>query len=87
MVEHVSGGEEQDGDQREGSPEVAVLEEGQNVGIGNGDDSDSSEDSGGDGDDLHPVDRTRDLGLGNIAGELAGDPAVDLFGGLGTTTC
>lgn len=82
VVEHMAGGKEEDSDQGEGCPEVAVLEEGNDVGRGDSDDSDTSKDGGGNGDDLDPVDRARDLGLGDVGGELAGDPGVDLLGGL-----
>ena len=80
-------GEEEDGDEREGGPEVAVLQERQHVGRRDGDDADAAEDGGGDGENLHPVDGARDLGLVDVGGELAGDPGVDLFGGLGAVEC
>ena len=83
----MSGREEEDGDQGEGSPKVAVLEEGKDVGRGNGESSDTSKDGRGDGDDLNPVDGARDLGLGNVGGELTGDPSVDLLSGLGAVRC
>jgi hypothetical protein len=58
VVEHVSTGEEQHGDETEGSPEVAVLEDGDDVGRCDGDKGDGAKDSCRDGDDLDPVDRT-----------------------------
>ena len=87
VVEHVSRGEEQDGDQGERGPEVAVLEERENVGRGDGESGDTSEDGGGDGDDLDPVDGARDLGLRDVSGELAGDPGVNLLSSLRAVRC
>lgn len=52
VVEHVARGKEEDSNQREGSPEVAVLEERQNVGSGDGNSGDTSKYGGGDRDDL-----------------------------------
>jgi hypothetical protein len=80
----VAGGKKKDGDQRESSPEVAVLQEREDVGRGDGERGDTSEDGGSDGDDLDPVDGARDLGLGDVGGELAGDPGVDLLSSLRT---
>lgn len=82
VVEHVAGGEKEDGDQRESSPEVAVLQERDDVGRGNGKRSDTSKDRGSDGDDLDPVDGARDLGLRDVGRELAGDPGMDLLSSL-----
>lgn len=83
----MSGGEEQDGDQGERGPEVAVLEERKNVGRGDGESGDTSEDGGGDRDDLDPVDGARDLGLRDVGGELAGDPGVNLLSSLRAMRC
>ncbi len=83
----MSGGEEENSDEREGSPEVAILEQRQDIGCGHGESGNNSEYGGCNRDDLHPVDRARDLGLWNGGGELARDPGVDLFGGLRTVKC
>jgi hypothetical protein len=58
VVEHVSTGEKQDGDQADGSPEVAVLDDGKEVGRGDGEESEDTDDGSRDGDDLHIVDWT-----------------------------
>jgi hypothetical protein len=74
MVEHMATGEEQHGDQTEGGPEIAVLEDRNEVGGSNGKEGNATKYGSGDGDDLHIVDGTADTRLGGIGGEMAGDP-------------
>lgn len=80
----MAAGEEEDGDQAEGGPEVAVLEHGDDIGRRDGNEGDCTQDGGGHGDDLDPVDRADDGRLGDVGGELTRDEGVDRFGGLGT---
>ena len=87
VVEHMAAGEEQHSDQAERSPQVTVLQNGDDVGRSDDDEGENSKDGGGHGDDLDPVNRTGDLGLRRIGGELAGDPGVDLLSRLGTMQC
>jgi hypothetical protein len=87
VVEHVAAREEQHGDQTEGGPQVAVLQHGDNVGPGNGEKRHTAEHGSCDGHDLDVVDGARDLGPGCVAGDEAGDPGVDLLGGLGAVVC
>lgn len=82
VVEHMSAGEEQHGDQAECSPQVAVLEHRRDIWPGDRDKRDATEHEDGHGADLDPVDGAGDGGLGSIGGDLARDPVVDLFGGL-----
>lgn len=56
VVEHVTTGEEQNGDQADGSPEVAALNDGQCVRGSYGESGNGSEDGSGGGNDLDPVD-------------------------------
>lgn len=72
MVEHVSAGEEQDGDQADGGPEVAALDDGHGVGCGDCEGGDGSEDCDCGGDDLDPVDGAHDWRRG--ARDMAGEP-------------
>jgi hypothetical protein len=87
VVEHVAAREEQHGDQTEGGPQVAVLQHGDNVGPGNGEERHTAEYSCCDGHDLDVVDGARDLGPGCVARDEAGDPGVDLLGRLGAVVC
>lgn len=86
VVEHVAGGEEQDHDQADCGPEVAVLDNGQDVGRGDGEEGDESEDGGGDGDDFDVVDWADDGWVGDV-GELAREPGVDRVGSVGAGCC
>ena len=62
VVEHVATGEEQDSNQTDGSPEIAALEDGKDIGSSNGESGDRSEDGYSGGDDLDVVDRAGDGG-------------------------
>lgn len=81
VVEHVAAGEEKHHDQAEGSPQIAVLDDGQNVGGGDGDEGDEAEDSSGHGDNLDVVDGADNRRV-RALGEVARDPGVDAVGGL-----
>jgi hypothetical protein len=60
MVEHMSTSEKQHGDQAECRPKVAVLQDRDNVGRSDGNERDGSENGGGYGDDLYPINRAGD---------------------------
>ena len=78
VVEHVATGEEQDSNQTDGSPEIAALEDGKDIGSSNGESGDRSEDGYGGGDDLDVVDRT---GEGRSrACDMASEPGVNGLG-------
>jgi hypothetical protein len=83
VVEHVSTCEEQNGNQADGSPEVAVLDDRQKVRRGDGKEGEDTDDSGCYGDDLHVVDWALD-GWVRRVGEMAAEPCVDGFGLVGT---
>ena len=83
VIEHVSAGEEQNGDQADGGPEVAVLNDRQKVRCGDCKEGEDTDDSGRYGDDLHVVDWTLD-GWVRRVGEMAAEPCVDGFGLVGT---
>lgn len=78
VVEHVARGEEQNHDDANGSPEVAVLEEGENIGAGDGGEGDETEDGDGADDELHPVEGTVE-GRGWGRGKMAREPVMDWF--------
>ena len=76
MVEHVSAREQQYRNQRDRSPQVAVLDDGQDIRGCHGEESDETEDCGGDDGDFDVVDWT-DEGWVRAVGEMAGKPGVD----------
>lgn len=82
VVEHVATREEENGDQANCSPEVAILDNGDDIGRSNSDECNKSKDADSYGDDLDPIDGAGDRGLGDITGDLAGNPGMDLFGRL-----
>jgi hypothetical protein len=84
VIEHMAAREQEHGNQAEGGPKVAVLQDRNEVGGGNGDEGDATKNSSGDGDNLHPVEGSADDGLGDISRQLAGYPGVNLLGRLGT---
>lgn len=79
VVEHVPASEEQDGDETDGSPEIAVLQDGKYVRRGDGEESDGAKNSGGDGDELDVVDGAGDGGFGDVGWELARYPCVEVL--------
>jgi len=60
VIEHVSAREQQDGDQTDGSPEVAVLDDGENVGRRDGEEGDDAEHRRNGDRNPHVVDRTHE---------------------------
>lgn len=79
VVEHVATGEEEDGDQADGGPEVAALDDGENVRSSNGAGGDCSKNGHGGGDDLDVVDGTNDRRSRTC--DMASEPGVNGFGG------
>lgn len=79
MVEHVAGGKQQDHDDADGSPEVAVLEEGENVGTSDSGSSEEAQDRDSANDQSHPVEGAVKGRCWSV-GEIATEPAVDWFG-------
>jgi hypothetical protein len=82
VVEHVSAGEQQDSDQADGSPEVAVLDDREEVGCCNSQEGEDTNDSSRDSDDLHIVDRTLDRWVRRV-GKMTAKPCVDRLGLVG----
>jgi hypothetical protein len=76
VVEHVPACEEKDGDQADGSPKVAVLDDGKKVGRGDCQEGEDTDDGSRDGDDLHIVDRTLDRRVRGV-GKVTAQPRVD----------
>ena len=79
VVEHVARGEEEDGDEAERGPEVAVLHDGQYVRPCDGAEGDETQRDSCADEDAGVVERSHEgwvLGVG----EVAGDPGVDWTG-------
>lgn len=85
VVEHVAAGEEKDSDQADGSPQVAVLDNREEVRRSDEKEGQSSDDSGRDSDNLNIVDRADDRWVRCI-GEMAAEPRVDGLGLVGANT-
>lgn len=85
MVKHVTAGEEQDRNEADGSPDVAVLNNGQHVRRGSHQSGTGAEDDGDGGDPSRPVDGSLDGGVRSV-GEVSRDPCVDLFSFRGSSS-
>jgi hypothetical protein len=83
VVEHVAAGEEQDKDQADGGPQVAVLDDWKDVGRGDGEECEGTDDSSRDGDDLDIVDRTLDRRVRGV-GKVTAQPRVNRLSLVGT---
>lgn len=77
------GGEEEDGDQGNGGPDVAALDDGQDIRPGNVSTSDATRGEHEGRDPLHPVDGALD-GRVRTAWHVAGEPLADGFSWLGS---
>lgn len=73
VIEHLAAGEQQNGDQADGSPEVAVLHDGNYVGREHCEKSDGTHEDGNRRDNAHIVDGPNQWGLGAIR-KVAVDP-------------
>ena len=81
VIEHVSGCEQEHGDQAQASPYITILDNGHGVRVGDGYERDETENGGCDGDKVDPIEGSFDRRLRSI-GKLSRDPGVDGFGGL-----
>lgn len=81
MVEHVAAGKEEDGDEAQGSPDVATLHNEYDIWPGNIANGDTSGDKSDDSKPLHPVERTLDCRVWAIW-SMASNPLVNLLCGL-----
>lgn len=86
VVEHVAAREEEDGDQADGGPDIAVLDDGKNVGPGDKGDSDGSEGHSRASNPPHPVDRALNRRVRTIR-DVSRDPSMNLLGSLGAEEC
>jgi hypothetical protein len=82
----VAAGEEQDRDEADSGPDIAVLDDGKDIGPGNNGSRNSSRKHHGGEDPLDPVDRAPD-GRVRAVGEVAAEPGMDLLGALGAVQC
>ena len=83
VVEHVSAGEKQDKNQADGGPQVAVLDDGKDVGRGDSEECEDTDDGSCDGDDLDIVDRALDRWVRRI-GKVTAQPRVNRLSLVGT---
>ncbi len=79
VIEHLTAGEEEDGDQAESRPEVAVLNDGQHVRRESREESNGTHENGNPRDNAHIIDRSNQLRLGAVR-QVASDPLVELVG-------
>lgn len=77
MVEHVPGSEEQNKNDGKASPDVAVLNNGQDVWPRDKGASESTEDNRSDSDHAYPIDGTGEARFGHRIRELSGEPVVN----------
>lgn len=82
MVEHVPGREQEDGDQGDRGPEVAVLDDGQQVRGCDGAEGDQTQHRRRRDGEFHVVERPPEFRVRDV-GELAREPGVDGFGFVG----
>lgn len=81
VIEHVSGCEQEHGDQAQTSPYITILDNGHGVRVGDGYERDEAKNGGCDGDKVDPVEGAFDRRLRSM-GKLSRDPRVDGFGRL-----
>nr|POE93616.1 hypothetical protein CFP56_19628 [Quercus suber] len=86
VIEHVSAGEEQDKDQADRSPEIAILDDRQDVGRGDREESHTSEDRSGHHCDLDIVDRSNERWV-RTTRQVSGDPSMNWLGGYRAGIC
>jgi hypothetical protein len=82
VVEHVSAGEEQNSDQADGSPEVAVLDDREEVGCSDSQECEDTDDGSRDSDDLHIVDGALNRWVKRV-GEMTTKPCMNGLGFVG----
>lgn len=79
VIEHLSTGEQEDGNQTDGSPEVSVLDNGQNVGRQNSEQGDGTHHNCHCRDEAHIIEGSNQRGLGAIR-QVTTDPSVQCLG-------
>jgi hypothetical protein len=82
VVEHVSAGEEQNSDQADGSPEVAVLDDREEVGCSDSQECEDTDDGSRDSDDLHIVDGALNRWVRRVR-EMTTKPCMNGLGFVG----
>lgn len=80
MVEHVAAGKEKDGDQADGCPEIAVLDDGKHIWPGSSSDGNRSSDKAEASSPSHPVNGSLHGRVGSV-GQLSRQPRVNLLCG------
>jgi hypothetical protein len=85
VVEHVSTGEEQDKNQADGGPQVAVLDDRKDVGRSDGEEGEDTNDGGCNSNNLDIVDRTLDRWVRGV-GKVTAQPRMDRISLVGTDT-
>ena len=70
MIEHLATREEQHRDERDGGPEVAVLQEGPDVGRCDGEEGEEAEEGGRHDDGAEVVEGADYWGFGDVCGEM-----------------
>lgn len=81
VIEHMAAGEQEDQDQADSSPQVPVLDDGQDVGVCDGDEGEEAEEDRDGRANPAVVDGPADAWI-VAGGELACDPAVHALCGL-----
>ena len=81
VIEHVPAGEEQDGDQADGGPDVAVLDDGEKERPSDEASSGDAGDKSQSADPPQPVDRALDRRVRSV-GHMAREPVMELLGSL-----
>lgn len=79
VIEHLSTGEQEDGNQTDGSPEVSVLDNRQDIGGQNSDQGDGTHQDRNCRDEAHIVEGSNQRGLGAIR-QVTTDPSVQCLG-------
>lgn len=82
VVEHVAAGEQQDRDQADGSPDVAILDDGEDIWPCDKCRSQTARQADNGNDPFHPVDRPLDRRV-RAVGQMASEPGVHLLSSLG----
>jgi hypothetical protein len=78
MVEHVSTGEKQYGNQADCRPNVPILDDRHEIWPRNTQERYRSQYGCGDGNTTYPIDRSVDLGVWSVR-KVPGDPGMDLL--------
>lgn len=81
MIEHVTTSKQEDGDEADGRPDVAALDDGHGVGPGHKAGGYGTGDGNSSNDPFQPVDRSLD-GRVWAVGKVAGEPLVNLLSRL-----